>query len=129
MPTTTDTTHPTGQAVLTAVVRLVSRAADHADDLASDLASTGSRPDMSRPGPSQLRLAALSLGAQLVASQALQLLPAGARVDEPVPLQADPMVLLRAAETLTRTLPIQAYPPGTAQVIVALCDLITEHEA
>ena len=125
MPTTTETTHPTGQQVLTAVVRLVSRAADHADDLATDR----SQPDMSRPGPSQLRLAALSLGAQLVASQALQLLPAGARVDEPVPVQAHPMVLLRAAERLTRTLPIQAYPAGTAQVIVALRDLISEHDA
>ena len=125
MPTTTDSTHPAGRAVLTTVVRLVSRAADHADDLAS----TASQPDTSRPGRSQLRLAALSLGAQLVASQALQLLPAGARVDQPVPVQADPLVLLRAAQRLTRTLPIQAYPAGTAQVIVALRDLIIEHEA
>ena len=129
MPTTTDTTHPAGQQVLTAVVRLVSRAADHADALASGLASAGSQPGTSRPGRSQLSLAALSLGAQLVASHALRLLPAGARVDEPVPVQADPLVLLRAAERLTRTLPIQAYPPGTEQVIVALRDLISEHQA
>ena len=64
-----------------------------------------------------------------MASQILELLPADVQVDEPVPLQTDPLQLLRAAEALTRTRPIEDYPAGTAQVIAAIWVLIREHDA
>lgn len=115
MPASTDTTRAGAHDVLAAVVRLCSRAADQAADLDTDT----SRPDLS----------ALSLGAQLVASQTLELLPADAQVDEPVPLQTDPLQLLRAADALTRMRPIEDYPAGTSQVFFAIGDLIREHDA
>lgn len=111
MPATTDTTRAEAHEMLAAVVRLCSRAADQSAD--------SSRADV----------LALSLGAQLVASQILELLPADVQVDEPVPLQTDPLQLLRAAEALTRTRPIEDYPAGTAQVITAIWVLIREHAA
>lgn len=65
-----------------------------------------------------------------MASQALALLPldADVDVDEPVPLQTNPMELLHAAETLPRTCSLEAYPAGAAQVIVAICNLIREYD-
>lgn len=111
MPITTVIANAEAQEVLAGVVRLLSRAADQP-------------VEVREPG----RLA-LSLGAQLVASQALALLPLDADVDDPVPLQTNPLELLRAAETLTRTCPLEAYPAGASQVIVAICDLIREYDA
>ncbi|WP_175442354.1 hypothetical protein [Humibacillus sp. DSM 29435] len=52
-----------------------------------------------------------------------------AEVDEPIPLQTDPLQLLRAAEALTRMHPIVAFPTGTSAVIVAICHLIREHHS
>ena len=103
---------------LAGVVRLLSRAADQAENAATDAA-----------GMDRFGLTALSVGAQLVASRTLGLLPPDAQVNEPVPAQGDPLELLRAAEVLTRTPPIEAYPPGTSHVIVAICDLIREHSS
>lgn len=74
-----------------------------------------------------LPMGALGLGAQLAVSQALELLPPGADVDERVPGHATPIDLVRAAEAVTRTVPIDQFPPGTSQLIVAICDLIREH--
>lgn len=74
-----------------------------------------------------LPMGALGLGAQLAVSQALSLLPPGADVDDPVPGHATPIDLVRAAEAVTRTVPIDQFPPGTSQLIVAICDLIREH--
>lgn len=72
-------------------------------------------------------MGALGLGAQLAVSQALELLPADADVDESVHGHATPIDLVRAAEAVTRTVPIDQFPPGTSQLIVAICDLIREH--
>lgn len=74
-----------------------------------------------------LHMGALGLGAQLAVSQALELLPADADVDKPVPGHATPIDLVRSAEAVTRTVPIDQFPPGTSQLIVAICDLIREH--
>lgn len=111
VPATTNMNVTEAQEVLAGVVRLLSRAADQAADM----------PPPGLPG--------LSLGAQLVASQALTLLPLHVQVDEPVPLQADPLELLRAAEALTRVHPIGAYPAGASQLVVAIDDLIREYNA
>lgn len=119
----TGPTQKDGEQILAAVVRLLTRAGDRACDAATPGPHPGAAA-LAHPGA-----AALALGAQLAASQALGLLGEDAQVDEPVPAQADPLRLLRAAEELTRTLPIEAYPPGTCQVIAAICDLIREHGA
>ncbi|WP_404380411.1 hypothetical protein LL946_10545 [Knoellia locipacati] len=74
-----------------------------------------------------LAMGALGLGAQLAVSQALGLLPADVDVDESVPGHATPIDLVRSAEAVTRTVPIEQFPPGTSQLIVAICDLIREH--
>lgn len=76
-----------------------------------------------------LAMGALGLGAQLAVSQALELLPADVDVDvdELVPGHATPIELVRSAEAVTRTAPIDQFPPGTSQLIVAICDLIREH--
>lgn len=73
----------------------------------------------------------LSLGADLAACQAVNLLPDPLlgtldRELEPATVEAGPRQLLRAAEELTRTLPIEAFPSGTSQVVVAIGDLIRE---
>ena len=64
-----------------------------------------------------------------MASQALALLPVHIDVDEPVPLQHDPQEPLHAAETLTRTCFIEAYPADVSQVVNAIRELIREHNA
>lgn len=119
MTTTSDITRAEAQDALCSVVRFLARAADQAAGQATDAGT----------GPRQVGLLALSLGAQLVAGQALELLPVSAEVDEPIPVQTDPLQLLRAAEALTRIHPIVAFPPGTSAVIVAICDLIREHHS
>ncbi len=95
------------------VARLLARASDMAWDHAA-----------TNPDP-VLRF--LGLGLDLATSQALELLPAGADADDPAPVEIDPLELLRAAEELTRLHPIEAFPPGTSQLIAAICDLLNEH--
>ncbi len=102
-----------GEDALAGVVRLLGRVGDLALD-----------PDAIRRDPA---LPCLGLGADLAASQALALLPPDAPVDDPVPPQTDPVELLRAADALTRTLPIEAFPAGASQVIGAISDLLAEH--
>lgn len=74
-------------------------------------------------------LAVLGLGAQLLADQAMRLLSPVVEVDEPVTGYDDALQALWAAEAWTRRLPIEAYPPGTSQLIVGICDLIRDHPA
>jgi len=77
-------------------------------------------------------LSDLGLAARLAAAQARGLLPVN---NEPDDVQAagssqrrdDPIELVRAAEALTRTVPIEALPAGSSRVVVALCDLLREH--
>ncbi len=97
---------------LSAVARLLARASDMAWDQAT-----------THPNPA---LRFLGLGLDLATSQVLELLPAGYDVDEPAPVEIDPLKLLRAAEELTRLHPIEDFPPGTSQLIVAICDLVSE---
>lgn len=98
---------------MVAIARLLARASDMAWDQAA-----------TNPDP-VLRLLGLGLG--LATSQALELLPAGTDADEPAPVETDPLELLRAAEKLLRLHPIEAFPPGTSQLIAAICDLLNEH--
>lgn len=63
--------------------------------------------------------------AALLTSQALRLLPPGVTVDDvPAPAERDPVALLREAERLIRAHPIEDLPPGTAELVSDLCDLI-----
>lgn len=56
-----------------------------------------------------------------VGASALSTVAGGASVGD-----ADPVRLLREAEALTRSVPIDAFPPGTSALVVALCDLLRE---
>jgi len=98
---------------LATVARLLARASDMAWDQAC-----------TNPDPA---LRFLGLGLDLATSQALELLPGGRDVDALVPVETDPLRLLRAAEELTRLHPIEDFPPGTSQLVVAICDLLNEH--
>ena len=106
-------TEPSGRRALEEVVRLLSCASTRAHALSS------SQHD--------LPMGALGLGAQLAVSQALELLPARRRRRRVGPGHATPIDLVRSAEAVTRTVPIDQFPPGTSQLIVAICDLIREH--
>lgn len=77
------------------------------------------------PDP-QLRFRALGL--DLAAAQALDLTPVDAS-PEPVDALAadDPLELIRSAETVLRTCPIEDLPPGSSQLVVTVCDLVGEH--
>lgn len=105
---TTSPTQPDPTEALTDVVRLLSRCAQ--------LAFADGRP----------KSLLLGMGAQLVACQAVDLLPGDVDLDKPVPPGSDPIELLLAAERLTRA-PIELFPPGTSQVIVGICDLMGEN--
>ena len=113
-----------GPAVMAGVILLLEAAADRCLSLlAADPA----------PGLEEsFALSDLGLGARLAAGQARGLLPADVELDD-VPLagssprQDDPIELVRAAEALTRTVPIEALPAGSSRVVVALCDLLREH--
>lgn len=106
-------TDPNAADSLGAVARLLARASD------TTWGQAATNPDPA--------LRFLGLGLDLATSQALELLPAGAGADEPAPAETDPLELLRAAEELTRLYPIEDFPPGTSRLIVAICDMLTEH--
>lgn len=77
----------------------------------------------------------LAVGAQIVASSALALLPVQADVDlDDVDLGPDAATwdvsgLIRAAELAARRCPIEVMPLGASAVIVALGDLVGEAAA
>lgn len=110
---TTDELQDQSLQVLAQVVRLLCRC--------TDLAFAGAVPGE--------ELAALGLGAQLLADEAMHLLPTTADVDELVVGYDDPVQALRAAEAVTRRVPIEAFPAGASHLIVGICDLIREHPA
>lgn len=111
----TMTTPPTAWPVepveaLTRVIQLLSRCAD-----------LGLRPGVD----SNLTL---GLGADLAAKRARALIPdvvVHPSEDPAVLVETDQVVLLLAAEELIRQ-PIELFPPGMSQVIVAVLDLIRE---
>lgn len=113
-----------GLVVLNGVVLLLEAAADRClSILAADPA----------PGLEEsFALSDLGLGARLAAGQARGLLPVniepdGVRAAGSSQRRGDPIELVRAAEALTRTVPIEALPAGSSRVVVALCDLLREH--
>lgn len=72
---------------------------------------------------------AVGLGADLVAQQAMDLIPdvaVDASGDRRVMQESDPVALLQAAERLTRH-PIEVFPPGMSQVIAGICDLLRQN--
>ena len=79
-------------------------------------------------------LHSLALGAQIVASSAIALLPVDTDGDlEDVVLDAaassTPIDLIRAAGRAAHTHPAEAFPTGAAAVIAELDDLVAEAEA
>ena len=99
--------------VLAAVVRLLGRASDRARKISS------AEPD--------LLLECLGLGAAIAAGKVYGLLPQGVEIGDLPVAQSDPFELVRAAESLMRTHPLEQFPPGTAHVVVDICDLVREH--
>jgi len=69
----------------------------------------------------------LALGAELAACEAANLSPT-TLVDDygPERLPAGALHTLSAAETLTRSLPIEVFPTGMSGLVIRICDLITE---
>ena len=59
-------------------------------------------------------------------SRVLHLLPEDFDLDGPEPVETDFRSLLLAAEELTRAHPIETFPAGTTQLLVAISDLIGE---
>lgn len=72
-------------------------------------------------------LSDLGLGARLAGHLARDLLPDHVDRGALSRNQGDPLDLVRAAEALTRTVPVEALPSGSSQLVVALCDLLSEH--
>jgi hypothetical protein len=77
-------------------------------------------------------LSDLGLGLRLAAIDARGLLPADLDLDHDQLVGAsrdaeDPIALVRAADALTRTVPIEQLPAGSSRVVVAICDLLAEH--
>ena len=90
------------------------------------LRASGTAPD----------LGDVAVGAALLTSQVLRLLPPGEGVDDLVAPHVGHVgdvgaaaALLRDAERLTRTHPIEDFPPGTSAFVADLCDLIAQAPA
>lgn len=72
----------------------------------------------------------LALGAELAAYEAGNLMPGQPGDDYgPQRLPAGTLDTLTAAETLTRALPIEAFPAGMSALVIRICDLIGEATA
>ncbi len=99
--------------VLAAVVRVLQHAS----------AQAWSRADAAGP-MSHLHL--FALGVHSATAEAMTLLPLGADIAGPAPSETDPVLLLRAAEALTRTVEIHDQPPGFSTLVITLCDLVRE---
>ena len=110
---TSETIDHATTATLTAVARLLTRAAGRAWAQAE---AEGSR--------SPLHL--LGLGIRIASCQALAMLPADADLEGDLPTQDDVAQLLRAAEELTRSIPVVAQTAGISPLVVATCDLVRE---
>jgi hypothetical protein len=69
----------------------------------------------------------VAVGAALLTSQVLALLPPEEVVDDvATPAGDDVGALLRAAEELIRAYPIDAFPPGTSAFVADLGDLMAQ---
>lgn len=68
----------------------------------------------------------LGLGIHTASCQAVALLPAGVDLDGHPPACGDVAQLLRAAEELTRAIPIDEQATGISALVVAICDLVWE---
>ena len=83
-----------------------------------------------RAGSTAPDLGDVAVGAALLTSQVLALLPSGEVVDDVATPHGDDVgALLREAERLTRAHPIEAFPPGTAGFVADLRDLIAQAPA
>lgn len=72
--------------------------------------------------------ALLATGAQLTASQSLQLLGQDvALCNEPASESTDPATLIREAEQVLAGRPIEQWPAGTSGLIREVCDLMRGH--
>jgi hypothetical protein len=68
----------------------------------------------------------LGLGIHIASCQAVAMLPADADLEEHPPVQDDVAQLLRAAEELTRAIPVLDQTAGISPLVVAICDLVRE---
>jgi hypothetical protein len=68
----------------------------------------------------------LGLGIHTASCQAVAMLRADADLEGHPPAQDDVAQLLRAAEELTRAIPVLDQTAGISQLVVALCDLVRE---
>jgi hypothetical protein len=119
MTTKTSKTEHAGRAVIARLVLVLDAAADRCLDLL-----------VADPPPGleeSFALSDLGVGARLAADQARALLPPDVEPGRSSPNRDDPLVLVRAAEALTRTVPIEVLPAGGSHLVVALCDLLREH--
>ncbi len=72
----------------------------------------------------------LALGAEIAACEAANLLPVPSVCDYgPEHVPAGALDTLAAAECLTRSLPIDAFPAGMSGLVVRICDLLAEATA
>lgn len=76
---------------------------------------------LERPGADLLTL---GVATQILAGRAMDLLPPGVDLDQPVERCDNVVEALHAAERLTRSVPIENLPHGACHVIAGLCDLI-----
>lgn len=99
---------------LAGAVRLLFRAADQARAEADAEGLLCQRP-------------LFALGVEIAACQGSNLLPDDVDLEQGTePIESSPEQLLRAAERLLATIPIEACPAGTSQLVVSVCDLIRE---
>jgi len=68
----------------------------------------------------------LGLGIHIASCQAMAMLPADADLEGQPPAQNDVAQLLRSAEDLTRSIPVQNQTAGISPLVVAICDLMRE---
>lgn len=122
--TTGTTTDNDGLAVIGAVAQLLDRAAD----CCLNLLSADPPPKLEE----SFALSDLGLGAALAAIQARGLVPAdvehaNAALRGPRTDRGDPLELVREAEALARTVPIEVLLAHGSRLTVALGDLLREH--
>jgi hypothetical protein len=68
----------------------------------------------------------VGLGIHTASCQAVAMLPADADLEGHSPAQDDVAQLLRAAEELTRSIPVLDQTAGISPLVVAICDLVRE---
>lgn len=68
----------------------------------------------------------LGLGIHTASCQAVAMLAADADLEGHPPAQDDVVQLLRAAEQLTRSIPVLDQTAGISPLVVAICDLVRE---